>query len=166
MKLKRLTLCGLLTAVALGIFVAETQLPALLPVPGIKPGLSNLVTLFALVYLSPRETILILLARILLGGLFSGTPSVLLYSLSGGLCCLLAELFLVSRAPIWAVSILGAMTHNLVQLLVAALVTQTVTVFFYLPILLISGILTGLFTGICIYILHKYCGKTLKRLLQ
>ena len=166
MKIKRLTLCGLLTALALTIFVLEAHIPALLPIPGIKLGLSNVITLFALWYLTPKETWFILLSRILLGSFLIGNPSILLYSLIGGIGCLLIELLLIAKAPIWAVSGVGAMVHNLMQLGVAAILTQTLTVFYYLPYLLISGILTGLFTGLCIYVLDRYSGKVIRRHLQ
>lgn len=169
MKLKRLTFCSVLTAAALTIFVLEAQLPPILPIPGIKPGLSNLITLFGLLYLSPKETCLILLARILLGGLLTAAPATLLYSLTGGLFCLGAEMLLLKNchAPlIWAISAVGAMVHNFSQLLVAALVTGTLSVFGYLPFLLISGIITGLFTGFCIHLFHKQFGKRIGRFLS
>ncbi len=169
MKHTRLALCGVLTAAALTIFVLEAQLPPILPVPGIKPGLSNLITLFALLYLSTKETFLILLARILLGGLLIAAPSTLLYSLSGGLLCLVTELILFRfcyRIPIWAVSAIGAMVHNLGQLFLAALVTGTLAVLWYLPFLLISGIVTGLFTGFCIHIFHNRSGNRMRRFLS
>ncbi|MBR5152400.1 MAG: Gx transporter family protein [Clostridia bacterium] len=164
MRYRRLTSCALLTAVALSIFVIEAQFPVLIPIPGIKPGLSNIITLFALLYLTPGETALILLSRILLGSLFVGNPVILLYSLTGGLCCLFVELCICKIAPIPALSAVGAMVHNTVQLLVAALVTGTFAVFCYLPILLIAGIITGLFTGFCLYFLNRSCEKTLKRI--
>lgn len=166
MKTKHLTLCGVLTAVALAIFVLEAQLPHLLPVPGVKPGLSNLITLFALLYLSPGETLLILLARIVLGALLTGNPSTLLYSLAGGLGCLGTELFLLRKcivSAIWAISAVGAMAHNLIQTFVAAWMTKTPEVFWYLPFLLITGMLAGIFTGLCIQVLHRRYGHRLKK---
>ena len=169
MKLKRLTLCGVLTAVSLTIFVLEAQLPPLLPVPGVKLGLANLITLFALLYLSPKETCLILLARILLGTVFTASPATLLYSLTGGFFCLGAELILIKFwhiQEIWAISTVGAMVHNLGQLIAAALVTQTLSIFWYLPILLIFGILTGLFTGFCIHLYHRRFGNRMKQFLS
>lgn len=154
---KRLAVCGILTAAALTIFVLEAQLPPLVPVPGIKPGLANIVTLFALVFLCPRDAFLILLARTLLGAFLVGNPSILLYSLSGGLVCLGAETLLLrlcGQRQIWAVSAAGAAVHNLTQLLTAGLVTRTASVLWYLPPLLAAGILTGLFTGLCVWHLN------------
>ena len=165
MQTKRLTLCGVLTAAALTIFVLEAQLPPLVPVPGIKPGLANLITLFALVFLSPQDAFLILLARILLGTALVGNPAVLIYSLTGGLACLAAEVLLLrlcGAKQLWAISAAGAMVHNIFQLLAAACITRTLSVFWYLPALLIAGLLTGLFTGLCIWYLNRRRGEQLR----
>lgn len=169
MKTKRLTLCGVLCTVALTIFVLEAQLPQLLPVPGIKLGLANIVTLFALLYLTPQESFWILTARILLGTLFAGNPSTLLYALAGGLGCLFLEQALLRHGksiPIWSISAFGAMMHNLIQMMVAAFMTKTPEVFWYLPFLLMAGIVTGLFTGFCIYAFDKNFGKKINRFLS
>ncbi len=158
MKIKRLALCGILTAVALTIFVIEAQIPLLFPIPGIKLGLSNIVTLFALIFFSPKEALLILSARIILGSFFSGNPSTLIYSFAGGLLCFLGEYFLlrISRnLHIWEISAVGGVLHNMAQLITASLVLGEMDVFWYTPYLIISGIITGLFTGSCIHFLNK-----------
>ena len=85
-QVKRLVFCALLTAIALTIFMIEAQLPALAPVPGIKLGLANIVTVYAMFALGPRDTLLILVSRVFLGSLFAG-GSTFLYSLAGGLLC-------------------------------------------------------------------------------
>lgn len=169
MSVKRLSVNALLTAIALGIFVLEAQLPPLTPVPGIKLGLSNIITLFALVFLSGKDALMILVARVLLGALFSGNPSVLFYSLSGGLASLLAEaLFLRKNALsfLWGISAMGALVHNTTQILVALILTGTPAILSYLPILWISGIITGLFTGFCVFYLHRRGGSRLRKLFQ
>lgn len=84
-RLRRLVLCAVLCAVALGIFVLEAQIPLPLPFPGIKLGLSNIVTLLALALLGWKEALGIVLGRVLLGNLLLGQPSALLYALAGGL---------------------------------------------------------------------------------
>ena len=169
MKLKHLVLCGVLTAVALTIFIVEAQLPPPVPLPGIKPGLANLVTLFALVFLSPREALGILTARILLGCMFTGQPFTLLYSLTGGLACLAAEelvLRILGRHLVWAVSILGAMIHNTVQVMTALVVTQTPGVLWYLPPLIMVGILTGAFIGLCIRFIDRRYGQDIENIIK
>lgn len=150
-SLRQLTYMAVLTAVALTIFVIEAQLPPLAPIPGIKLGLANIVTVYAVFALGPGKAALILLARILLGSLFAGGLTIL-YSLAGGLCCYLVMLLLcrlVTEKQIWVCSVLGAMAHNAGQIAAAVLITRTPSIVAYLPILLVSGILTGLFTGLC-----------------
>lgn len=85
MRVKRLTRCALLTAIALTIFVLEAQIPIPFPVPGMKLGLSNIITLFALFSFGWKDALAIVVIRILLGNLASGQVMALLYSLGGGL---------------------------------------------------------------------------------
>lgn len=158
MKTKHLALCSILTAIALTIFVAEQQIPVIIPIPGIKLGLSNIITLFALIFLSPKEAFGILFARILLGSFFTGNPSTLIYRFSGGIICFIAEwllLKLFSDKYIKEISAVGAIIHNITQLTVAGIVLKTSYVFYYFPYLLIAGIVTGYFTGVCVWFLQK-----------
>lgn len=152
MKTKRLTRAALLTAISLALFIVELQIPVPAPIPGIKLGLANIITVYAVFVLSPLEAGSILLARILLGSFFAGQLMSLLYSFVGGLFCFITMLFIkkiVRMNQIWACSIIGAMAHNIGQITVAVIVSQTAAVIWYLPVLLLSGMITGLFTGIC-----------------
>ena len=161
LSLRQLTYMAVLTAIALTIFIVEAQLPALAPFPGIKLGLANIVTVYAIFALGPGPAAMILLARILLGSLFAGGLTIL-YSLAGGLCCYLVMLVmhkLVSARQMWVCSILGAMAHNAGQIAAAIAITRTPGVAAYLPILLVSGILTGLFTGLCAQFLFGRLSK-------
>lgn len=148
---RKLTYMAVLTAVALTIFVLEAQLPPLAPIPGIKLGLANIITVYAVFALGPGPAAMILLARVLLGSLFSGGMTIF-YSLSGGLCCYVVSV-LVSRVltgkQMWVCSVLGAVAHNIGQIGAAVFITRTPAIAVYLPILMVSGILTGLFTGLC-----------------
>ncbi len=162
LNIKRLVLCGILCAIALTIFVVEAQIPLPIALPGIKLGLANTVTLFALIYLTAKEAFAILIIRILLGAVFTGQPSIILYSLSGGIACLLFEVILLKllgKKYICEISVVGAMVHNTVQVLCAALITGTFTVFYYLPLLLIAAIITGAFCGMCVYLTDKKISK-------
>ena len=94
MKTKRIALDALLTAIALIIFVVELLVPIPFPVPGVKLGLSNVVTLFALFACGPVDALIILLLRIGLGTIFGGNLSAILYSLAGGLLCYLVILLM------------------------------------------------------------------------
>ena len=150
MQIRRLTRDGLLTAIALTIFMIEAQIPAPVPVPGVKLGLANIVTLYALFMIGPWDALGILLARIVLGSLFAGNLMLLLYSLAGGLLCWLLCCILRRRMTdrqIWLCSIFGAIAHNLGQMAVAIAVTRTPGLLAYLPALMISGTLAGAFTG-------------------
>ena len=151
MNTKRLTFLAVLTAAALGIFIIEAQIPPLAPIPGIKLGLANVITLWALYALGARDAGLVLAARILLGALFAGSATALLYSAAGGALCFGLQLLLKRAAGeknIWALGVLGAVAHNAGQLVCAAAVTGSAAVFAYAPVLTASACATGLFTGL------------------
>lgn len=152
MKTRDLTLMSMLTAVGLIIFVVEAQIPVPVAIPGVKLGLSNVVTLFALWTLSRRAAATVLILRVVLGNFVVGNLMVLFYSLSGGLLCLLVMALmksLFSEKQIFILSMFGAMAHNIGQLAVAVFVMGTSSILLYAPILLLSGLITGFFTGQC-----------------
>lgn len=152
MNARKLTELALLTTVALGIFAVEQRIPSPIPIPGVKLGLSNIITVYAVYRYRAREAALVLFARILLGSFFGGRLISLLYSLSGGTLCLVGMLALrrvIPEAHLWFSSVLGAVLHNIGQLAVATALTGTWAVLAYFPILLLSGCLAGLFTGLC-----------------
>lgn len=149
---------SLLTAVALVLFAVEARIPNLVPIPGVKLGLANIVTVTAVYCFKPGEAALMLLVRIILGAAFCTTPLTFLYSLAGGALCLLASLAVKRFIPaerLWLTSIVGALFHNLGQVAAASLLLKTSAVFVYLPILFISGSIAGLFCGLCAQILIK-----------
>ena len=161
MKAKRLTTAALLTAIALTIFMIEAQIPPVVPIPGMKLGLANIVTVYAMFALGPVDTLMILLCRIVLGSLFAG-GSTFLYSLAGGLLCYLSMLVMrkvVGENQMWACSAVGSIFHNLGQMGVAVLIARTPQLVFYLPILLVTGIAAGVFTGIAAQFLMKRIGR-------
>jgi len=154
----RITRLALLTAIALTIFMAEAQLPALTAVPGVKLGLANIVTVYAVFALGPGDALLVLSARVFLGSVFSGQMMTLIYSAAGGtlslaVLCLLRKL--LTREQIWLASPTAAIFHNLGQLLAAAAVMRTWAVMAYLPYLTIAAVLAGLFTGVAAQALLK-----------
>ena len=152
MNAKRITTMGLLTAVALIIFVIEAQIPPLVPVPGVKLGLANIVTVYAMFALGPRDTFMILMVRIVLGSVFAGSLMSMLFSLGGGICCFLVMLLLrriLSQDQIWICSVIGAMAHGIGQMAVTVAVYRTGQLLIYLPVLMLSGMIAGAFTGMC-----------------
>ena len=148
---KRLTRMSLLTALALIIFTVEAQIPPLVPIPGVKLGLANIITVYAMFCLGPKDTLCILLCRLFLGSVFAGNMMTIFYSFSGGMLCYLIMLVmrkLVTQQQIWVCSVLGAIGHNIGQITAAVLIARTVQLFVYLPVLLISGMIAGLVTGL------------------
>lgn len=152
MQVRKLTRLGLLTAIALTIFILEAQLPPLVPIPGVKLGLANIVTVFTVFVLGPGEGAAVLFARVFLGAVFAGNFSSILYSAAGGLCAILVTILLrrvLTGKQLWVAGCLGAVAHGAGQLAVAALVTGTWGVLAYFPALTAAGLITGLFTGLC-----------------
>ena len=150
MKLKRQMTLAVLTAIALTVFLIEANLPAFVPIPGVKLGLANCITLITMAFLGKREGAVVLLMRVVLGSIFAGQIVSFLYSLVGGVVCWLIMclmLKLLGVKQLWVVSIFGAIGHNAGQLLVAVLLTNP-GILWYAPVLLVSAILTGAFTGI------------------
>lgn len=152
MNTKKLTALGVLTSLALILFIIELRLPDIAPIPGMKLGLANIVTVYAVFSFTAGETAMLLTARILLGAVFSGNWQALIFSASGAVLCLLGMLILkkfIDKKYIWLCSIAGAVLHNIGQVCAAVPVMKTTAVVSYLPFLLISGMAAGAFTGVC-----------------
>lgn len=151
MKTKELVRSALLVAAALALSYMERFIPLglIVPLPGVKLGLANIVTMLALYFLGVREGFVILVVRCVLGSIFGGGVSGLAMSLTGGVLAYWT-MALSRRIPVFSVygvSILGAAAHNLGQVLAAAVLMGSVYTFFYLPFLLLTGLVMGLVTG-------------------
>jgi len=152
MNVRKLCTLALFTAAALVIFVAEAQIPPIIAVPGVKLGLSNIIVLLTMYIYGRREGAVVLGLKIVLGSIFSGQLMSFFYSAAGGILCLgVMSLLkgLLTEKQIWATSAFGAAAHNIGQLIVAIAILGTEKLVWYLPVLLASGIITGLFTGLC-----------------
>ena len=152
MRTKRLTELSLFTAAALIIFIVELQIPNPFPIPGIKLGLANIITVYAVYHYRPHEVALIVAVRLILGTVFSGNITALIYSAAGGFLCLLGMLLLkklIDEKHLWMSSVLGAVLHNTGQMAAALIVMRTPQLLLYYPFLLVSGCLAGAFTGLC-----------------
>jgi len=185
-SVKKLTLMAVLTASALIIFIIEAQIPLPIPAPGVKLGLANAVTLFALFYgrrkpsdvggsgdvdahadvgssgdvgesrilppnLTATNAFTILLCRIVLGAVFTGRLVAFAYSITGGMLGFAAQVIMkrfVSNKQIWVCGAVGAVFHNIGQILAAVIVTGTPAIAAYLPVLIIAGVVTGVLTGL------------------
>ncbi len=151
MKTKNLTTMAILTALALALSWIERMIPLelVIPLPGVKLGLANTVTLFALYQLNLPAALLILIARCLLTALFSGNMTGLAFSLTGGLISMLV-MALARRSrhlSVYGVSVLGAAGHNCGQILVAMILMHSLYIWGYLPYLLLIGTACGVATG-------------------
>lgn len=169
MKIRKITLMALLTAIALTIFLVEAQIPALVPIPGIKLGLSNIVTVFAVFLLGGKEAAAILFVRIFLGAIFSGQFSTVFYSAAGGLLAWLTAIALkriLTERQIWVAGCLGAISHSIGQMVIAVLLTGTPGLVIYLPVMILCGCITGLFTGLCAQLLLNRGEKLWKTFLK
>lgn len=160
-KTKRLTQLSLLTAAALIIFVVELQIPNPFPIPGIKLGLANIITVYAVYRYRAGEVAAVVLVRILLGSIFGGNFYALIYSLAGGLLCLAGMLIFkkfIDESHLWIASVFGAVLHNTGQIIAAMIMLSTPQIIMYFPFLLLSGCLAGGFTGACaqIIVLSKH----------
>ena len=151
MNVKKLTRLSLLTAIALTIFMVEAQIPALLPIPGVKLGLANIVTVFTVFTLGPKEGAAVLFIRVFLGAVFSGNFSTIFYSAAGGGCAIgvtIALRKILTSKQLWVAGCLGAVAHSIGQMAMAILLTATPGLVLYLPMMIAISIVTGLFTGL------------------
>lgn len=160
----------MLLGLALIIFTVEAQIPPIAPIPGIKLGLANVVNLMVLYMLGRKESFTVLVLRIGLSSIFSGNITGFMYSFSGGLVSFMvisATSFFLKENRMWIVSVFGAIGHNIGQIMMALFLLKTPQLIWYLPILLISAVITGFFTGIVAQITLKKLRKIhyVKRLL-
>lgn len=158
MKTRKLTTMALLSAIALTIFIIEAQIPAPVPVPGIKLGLANIVTVYAVYALGAKEGAAILFVRIFLGAVFSGNFGTIIYSAAGGALAILTTIglkFVLRENQLWVTGCLSAIAHSIGQMIVAVWATGTPSLLIYLPVLIVCSMITGIFTGLCAQLLVK-----------
>ncbi|MDK2942906.1 Gx transporter family protein [Acetobacterium carbinolicum] len=163
-KAYRLVILSLYVAMALILSYVESLIPLPLPIPGAKIGLPNIITLVSLLTLGWPLTLLVVIARILLSGFLFGGGFSIVYSLGGGLLSLLVMSLLLyffkDRGSIILISVFGAISHNLGQVIVAAIVVQTTSLLLYFLFLMLLAIPTGLFIGITARELMRLLSKT------
>lgn len=145
----RIAYFGVFTALALIFSYVETLIPFQIGIPGVKLGLANLIIVIALYKLSLKETWLLAVTRVLLSGFIFGNYFSIIYSLAGSALSLLVMNYLKKRGgfSVMGISLAGGTAHNMGQLLVAMVVVETYSVAYYLPVLLIAGVITGLIIG-------------------
>lgn len=165
MNIKKFCLSAMLLALSVAIYTLESFIPPI-GIPGVKPGLSNIVTLISLMFLGPKYTACILFLRITITSLISGTAVSFVFSVSGGVFAFAAMsvliMFLTGKL-VWAVSVCGAVFHNLGQLIAAGVMIENLSAIYYLPMLMLSAIITGAFTGIAAQLLDNRLGDIIRR---
>ncbi len=161
--MKKVAWCGLLVALALSLSVAESWFPLALivPVPGIKLGLANVVIAVALYTMSVRETAAIMVGKVVLTAVFSASVTGFLFSLLGGVCSVFTMSLLKSspKFSVLGVSAAGAAAHNAGQIAAAAFVLKSGAVVSYLPVLLFASIPVGLVTGSAAHLVLEKIAK-------
>lgn len=155
----RVAYFGVFTALALIFSYVESLIPIQIGIPGVKLGLANLMIVIALYKMSLKETYLLSITRVVLSGFLFGNMFAILYSLAGGFLSLtvMAVLKKAGGFSVMGVSIAGGVFHNIGQLIIAMIVVETFSVAYYIPVLLIAGVITGLLIGIA-------ANETLKRI--
>ena len=157
MKTKKLVTLALTVAVAMILSFIESRIPAFVAIPGVKVGLANIAVIFALYKMGWREAMAVSLVRVALVALLFGSVVSLAYSVAGAILSL-SLMMLLRKIGVFteiAVSVVGGITHNIGQIFVAFLLLESDVVFYYLPFLLISGIIAGIAVGAASALLIK-----------
>ena len=140
---------GVFTALALIFSYVETLIPIHLGIPGVKLGLANLIIVITLYKMGVKEAYILSVVRVVLAGFIFGNMFSILYSMAGGLLSLTVMIFLkkTDKFSVMGISMAGGVFHNVGQLIMASFVLESLSITYYLPVLLISGVLTGFFIG-------------------
>ena len=148
--MKRTAFCGLMLALALIASYVESLIPVPIPIPGIKLGVANSIVLILLYMTDIKTSWMVSLSRVVLMGFLFGSMSSILYSLSGAVLSLLIMIWVKKRNcfTMTGVSVTGGVSHNMGQLIMAFLVLESDAVWYYLPVLMVSGVITGSVIGI------------------
>lgn len=150
MKTKKIAYLGLLTALAFIFSYIETLVPVNIGIPGAKLGLANLVILVALYTIGERNAFLLSVVRIVLVGFTFSNLASMLYSMAGGILSF-GAMYLAKRSgklSVTGVSVMGGVFHNIGQIIMAIWVVKTASLIYYLPVLIIAGLLSGIVIGI------------------
>lgn len=150
MKTKKVAFLGLSIALAMILSFVESQIPALVAIPGIKVGLPNLVMVFLLYKVGWKETVIVSIIRVVLVSMLFGNVQTMAFSVAGAVLSLTGMILLkkLNFFSCIAISVVGGVLHNVGQIIMACLITETVGIVTYLPVLLISGTVAGVVIGL------------------
>ncbi len=163
MNSRKIAYISLLSALSIIFGYIESLFPAFIAIPGIKLGISNIVILFALFFLDKPSVFLIVLVKVTVTALLFSGMNMFFYSISGGIFSFIAmSIFKRYNFSIYGISMAGGVFHNLGQIITASIMLDTYSVIYYLPILLISGLLVGYIIGaVCNIIVSRFKNFTL-----
>ena len=150
MKTKKIAVLALAIALAMILSFVESQIPAFVAIPGVKIGLANIAVVFVLYKLGWKEAVLISLVRVVMVSMLFGTLVSLFYSVAGAVLSL-TGMVLLRKTGLFstvAVSVTGGVLHNVGQILMACLLLETNVIVYYLPFLILSGVIAGVVIGV------------------
>jgi heptaprenyl diphosphate synthase len=158
-KTKRIVILSLMVAQALVLSLIESWIPLPSPVPGVKLGLANIITVTVIIFYGFKDALSVVLVRCILSSIFGGGFTGFFFSMAGGILSTIVMYVLYSRCSkvfsIIGISIAGAVAHNIGQTIIASFVMKDVAIFMILPVLLISGVVMGFFVGLCSSFLER-----------
>jgi len=167
-KTRKTTSIAMFISMGLVLHIVEGMLPIPFAAPGIKLGLANTVTLIAIIFFRFREVLMIVILRCLLGSFFGGSISGFLFSLTGGILSAVLMWVLYKKFSEYfsftGISIGGAISHNIGQLLMASIIIEDFRIYVYLPVLMISSVVTGVFIGLVCNYMKKLILVNIKKL--
>ncbi len=156
---RKVVFLSLMTSLAIILSIVESVIPMPAAIPGIKPGLANIAALAAIVFWGSGEALLIMLVRTIITSFFTGHIFILAFSITGGIMSILVMSLLYRKTrgafSLTGISIAGSVMHNMGQISVASVIMKDTAVFSYLPVLMVSGVIMGIFTGMCTELLMK-----------
>ena len=160
MKSSKVAFLGMFAAFAMILSFVESQIPSFVAIPGIKLGLPNIAIIIILYKFGSKEAITVSLVRVLLTSLLFGSMLSMLYSIAGAVLSLTAMILLKkTKLATVTVSVIGGVCHNVGQITVACLVTETAQLLYYLPVLIISGVVSGVIIGMIAAITYNKIEK-------
>ncbi len=154
---KKIAYMSVFTAFAIILSYVEVLIPINFGIPGMKLGLANLLIVLSLYYLGTKEALMINVVRIIIIGFLFGNLFSILFSLAGGVLSFLF-MYLLKKIKIFgiiSVSAIGGISHNIGQLIIAAFVVSTYSILYYVPVLIIAGLITGVLIGIIALLIQK-----------
>lgn len=159
-----ITICGLMTALAMIFSYIESLVPIPIPVPGVKLGLANMAIMIVMFTIGTREAVFVDFIRVVLTSMLFGNFNSFIFSISGAVLSIvvMAVLKHTGKFSEVGISVTGGVMHNIGQIIAAIIIMDTSAIILYLPVLMISGVVTGIVIGIVASIIVKRVNRVVK----